>query len=76
MIKVFSSDGCGYCAKLKAYLDSKNVDYEVIDVDESRENYEKLVEISGQTGIPVAVSDSGNYVIGFDKPKIDSMLGI
>ena len=75
MIKVFSSDNCGYCTKLKAYLDSRKISYDVIDVDESRENYNKLVEVSGQTGIPVSVFDSGDVVIGFDKPRIDSILG-
>ena len=75
MIKVFSSDSCGYCTKLKAYLDSKRVKYDVIDVAESRENYDKLISVSGQTGIPVTVFDGGEVVIGFDKPKIDSLLG-
>lgn len=74
MIKVFSSDSCGYCTKLKAYLDSRRVEYDVIDVAESRENYDKLVNVSGQTGIPVTVFDSGEVVIGFDKPRIDSLL--
>ncbi|MDE6598991.1 MAG: NrdH-redoxin [Oscillospiraceae bacterium] len=74
MIKVFSSDSCGYCTKLKAYLDSRRVRYDVIDVTESRENYDKLIGVSGQTGIPVTVFDSGEVVIGFDKPKIDSLL--
>ena len=75
MIKVFSSDSCGYCTKLKAYLDSRRVEYDVIDVSESLENYDKLISISGQTGIPVTVFDGGEVVIGFDKPRIDSLLG-
>ncbi len=74
MIKVFSSDSCGYCTKLKAYFDSRRVEYDVIDVGESRENYDKLIEISGQTGIPVSVFDSGEVVIGFDKERLDSIL--
>ena len=47
----------------------------MIDVSESRENYDKLVSVSGQTGIPVTVFDGGEVVIGFDKPRIDSLLG-
>lgn len=74
MIKIFSTDSCGYCSKLKAYLDSRRVEYDVIDVAESRENYSRLIEVSGQTGVPVAVFDSGEVVVGFDKPKIDSIL--
>ncbi len=76
MIKVFSSDSCGWCTKVKSYLDSKRVEYDVIDVAESRENYDKLIEISGQTGIPVTVFDSGEVVIGFDKQRIDSILNV
>lgn len=75
MIKVFSSDNCGWCRRLKSYLDSKRIMYDVIDVNESRENYERLVEISGQTGIPVSVFDNGEVVVGFDKAKIDSIIG-
>lgn len=74
MIKVFSSDSCGYCTKLKAYLDSRRVEYDVIDVSESRENYDKLISVSGQTGIPVTVFDGGEVVVGFDRQAIDSLL--
>lgn len=74
MLKVFSSDSCGYCRKLKSYLDSKRVQYDVIDVSESEENYNKLISISGQSGIPVTLFDSGEYVIGYDTGKIDSLL--
>ncbi|MCH5349176.1 MAG: NrdH-redoxin [Oscillospiraceae bacterium] len=75
MIKVFSSDNCGWCTKLKSYLDSRRIRYDVIDVNESRENYDRLVQVSGQSGIPVAVFDSGEVVVGFDKAKIDSIIG-
>lgn len=74
MIKVFSSDSCGYCTSLKAYLDSRRVKYDVIDVSESVDNYNKLIEVSGQTGIPVTVFDGGKVVVGFDKPEIDRFL--
>ena len=76
MIKIFSSDSCGYCTKLKAYLDSRKISYDVIDVAESRENYNMLIDVSGQTGIPVTVFDSGEVVVGFDKPKIDNILAL
>ena len=75
MLKVFSSDNCGWCTKLKSYLDSKRIRYDVIDVNESGENYRRLIEVSGQTGIPVSVFDSGEVVIGFDKDRIDRIIG-
>lgn len=76
MIKIFSSDNCGWCTKLKAYFDSLRVEYDVIDVNESKENYDRLVRISEQTGIPVTIFDNGEVVVGFDKSKIDNILGV
>lgn len=76
MLKIFSSDSCGYCRKLKAYLDEHRIMYDVIDVNESEENYRRLVKISGQTGIPVTLSDNGEYVIGFNIEEINRLTGI
>ncbi len=76
MIKVFSSDTCGYCRKLKSYLDSKHISYDVIDVGESSDNYKKLIDVSGQSGIPVSLFDNGEVVIGYDVEGIDNQLGL
>ena len=73
MLKVFSSDNCEYCNKLKAYLDNKGVDYSIIDIDASEENYSKLISVSGQTGVPVTLSEDGIYVIGYDPKSIDGL---
>ncbi len=74
MIKIYSSDDCGYCRELKAYLDKKGVKYDVADVKKSEENAKELYRISGQSAIPVSVID-GNVIIGFDRKKIDALLG-
>ncbi|MGN0609907.1 MAG: glutaredoxin family protein [Oscillospiraceae bacterium] len=76
MLKIFSSDSCGYCRKLKAYLDEHRIMYDVIDVNESEENYRRLVKVSGQTGIPVTLADNGEYVIGFNIEEINRLTGI
>lgn len=74
MIQLFSSDTCVFCHKIKFYFDSLGVNYEVIDVGESEENYQKLIDVSGQAGIPVTVFDGDTVVIGFDKAKLDQAL--
>ena len=76
MLKVFSSDTCGYCRKLKNYLDSKQITYDVIDVSESSDNYKQLVDVSGQSGIPVSLFDNGEVIVGFDVEKIEQQLGL
>lgn len=73
MIKVYSSDSCGYCQKLKAYLDSRNINYKIIDVNASEDNAYELIRLTGQSAIPVTIIGD-ETIIGFDKPAIDKAL--
>jgi glutaredoxin-like YruB-family protein len=73
MIKVYSSDNCGYCIKLKKYLDSRNISYETIDVDESEDNAYELIRLTNQSSIPVTLIGE-QTIIGFDREKIDNAL--
>ena len=74
-IVVYSTPTCMYCNMLKAYLDDKNLDYEVVDVNLDREKARYIVEKTGQMGVPVTEID-GTFVIGFDQPKIAELIGI
>lgn len=73
MIKVYSSDNCGYCHKLKSYLDSLGIEYHTVDVDESEDNAYELIRLTNQSSIPVTLIGS-HTIIGFDKEKIDKAL--
>lgn len=76
MVKIFSMQGCPWCDKAKKYLQAKNVRFEVCNIDESEENLKACIDISGDSAVPVIVSDDKKFVLGFDKSKIDAMLGI
>ena len=72
MIKLYSSDQCVWCQRLKSYLDSKNISYRELNVC-SEQNAADLYRLSGQNAVPVTVI--GNTVIvGFDKTAIDREL--
>lgn len=73
MVKIYSTPTCVYCNNLKEYLASKNIEFVDIDVSENQEELNKMVEISGQMGVPVVDID-GNIIIGFNKAKIDELL--
>lgn len=45
------------------------------NVQEDREKAIEMVEKSGQQGVPVIDID-GTIIVGFDKNKIDSLLGL
>lgn len=64
----------------KEYLDSKNIRYEEILVDERPEEAQKMIDMSGQLGVPFTVikkeDDSEEKILGFDKARIDKILQI
>ncbi len=74
-IKVYSTPSCPYCYALKAYLKDNGFDFEDIDVSLSKEKAKEMIIKSGQMGVPVADID-GNIVVGFDREKIDALLGL
>lgn len=73
MIKVYSVEWCGPCNKVKKYLASKGMDFEVVTVADDKEDRNIVQEISGQRGVPVTVINE-DVIIGFDKAQIDAAL--
>ena len=76
MVKVYSFETCPWCNKVKKYLQSKNVEYEVRDIELDEEAAKECEKISGDLTVPVTTVDGKNFVLGFDKAKIDALLGI
>jgi glutaredoxin len=60
----------------KDFFQSNDVDYEEVDVSGNQEKIQELLELTdGQMGVPVIVID-GEVVFGFDKSRIEELLGI
>lgn len=72
-VKVYSTPTCPWCVKVKEYLKEKNVDFEEVDVSQNQEEAKKMVEKSGQMGVPV-VEIGDEMIVGFDQAKIDAAL--
>lgn len=73
MIKVYSVEWCGPCNKVKKYLESKNIPYEVVLVADEKEDRDIVEEVSGQRSVPVTTINN-HVIIGFDKAQIDAAL--
>lgn len=74
-VKVYSTHACGFCVKLKQFLSDNGVEFENFDVGDDQEKRRELVEKSGQMGVPVIDID-GEMIVGFDKEKISTALGL
>jgi len=79
-VTIYSTATCGFCKMLKSYLNDKGIKYDVKMADEDQSIARELYEKSGQLGVPFTVitDESGKeeLVLGFDRPKIDSALGL
>lgn len=73
-IKIYSTPSCPYCKMAKQFLKDNNIDFLDIDISNNRQEASKMVEISGQMGVPVLDID-GTIIIGFNKPEIMKALG-
>ena len=73
MVKVYSITTCPWCEKVKKYLKSKNVEFEEHNIELSEEDREECYKISG----PVTTVDGkDDFVVSFDKAKLDALLGL
>ena len=72
---IYSTPTCHYCHRAKEYLKEKGVEFTDIDVSVDTVKAQEMVDKSGQMGVPV-LDINGTLVIGFDKGKIDQLLGL
>jgi len=73
-IKVYGVPGCPFCKKTKEFLKSKGLNFEDIDVAANHDLAKEMFKKSSQMSVPVIEID-GKIVIGFDKGKIENLLG-
>lgn len=80
-ITVYSTTTCPYCQMLKDYLKGKDISYveKLVDQDDAAKE-EMMKESGGFLGVPFSsiTKDDGSKetVIGFDKGKLNQILGI
>lgn len=78
MVKVYSLSTCPWCKKVKRFLDEKNVQYDVIDVDlaqgeEQKTALEEVEKLTGKRAFPVTVIND-QVIQGFKEEEIEGAL--
>ena len=72
---VFSTPTCSYCRKAKQYFRKHQVPFRDVDVSRDQSAARDMVRRSGQQGVP-QIDIGGKLIVGFDRPKIDRLLGL
>lgn len=74
-VVVYSTPTCGPCKAAKAFLASKGVAFQEVNVAEDLEGREALIRQTGQLAVPVIVVGD-EIVLGFNRPRLAEVLGI
>ena len=70
---VYTSNTCTYCVQAKGYLKEKGIPYEERNIKEPA--FKKELMAMGFMSVPV-IKIGEEPVLGFDKEKVDSLLGL
>lgn len=62
MINLYYLSTCPYCKKVIDFLDSSNIEYKLLDINE-QENFNKLMKIGKKRQVPFIVeTNTGNVM--------------
>jgi glutaredoxin-like YruB-family protein len=75
-VKIYTTPTCHFCNMAKEYFKANNVPFEAVDVASDLEARKSMVEMTGQLGVPVIVVGDTDVIVGFDQPKVASLLGL
>lgn len=73
-VTIYSTSACPFCIQTKEYFKKNNIEYEEKNISDPN-LASQMLEKSGQISVPVIEID-GEIIIGFDKEKIDKILGL
>ena len=74
-VTIYSTPTCHFCQMTKDFLKEKGIEYTDYNVAGDMEKRKEMIEKSGQMGVPV-IFVGEEMIIGFDKTKLVSSLGI
>ncbi len=72
---MFTTPTCSHCTTAKRYLREKGIKFKEIDVSRNQKAAQDMVRKTGQQGVP-QLWINNRPVVGFDRNKINSLLGI
>ncbi len=72
---IYTTPTCSWCRTVKSYLKKNHIVFREVDISRDEKAAQNLMRKSGQMGVPQTDID-GRIVVGFDKAKLDAILGI
>ncbi|MDO8874320.1 MAG: FAD-dependent oxidoreductase [Methanoregula sp.] len=74
-VTIYSTQNCPYCRMAKVFLEKHGVQYESLDVGTDTVAAQKMIDLSGQRGVPVIMVDD-EVIVGFDSERLNELFGV
>lgn len=78
-VTIYTTPTCGFCKLTKEFFKEHDIEYTEHDVSTDSEKAQKMVDLSGQMGVPVVIIGEGedqDIIVGFDEAKLKETLGV
>lgn len=72
--KIYSTQSCHYCVKVKNFLKQNNIDYTEIIVGQDI-TPEDFMEATGEMGVPVTIIGN-EQIVGFNEEQLKTALNL
>lgn len=73
-ITVYTNSDCRYCDVVKNYLTSKQLEYDVVNLDDNPNVRQQVIQMSGAMTVPITVVEdeagNKNVTIGWNPSKL------
>jgi len=74
-VTIYTTPSCHFCHAAKEFFTAHNVQFTEYDVASDVARRQEMIQRSGQMGVPV-ITIGDELVIGFNEPKLKSLLGL
>ncbi len=72
-VEIFSTPTCVHCSHAKEFFKENSIEFTEHNVLSDLDARTKMVEKSGQMGVPVILVDD-EVIVGFDQPYLEELL--
>lgn len=69
MVKIYTSNWCGYCDAAKKLLNKLNIQYEEINIEEINMSRRDLLDLAGQYTVP-QICINNSFIGGYQELQI------
>ncbi len=72
-VKIYTTKTCPWCHKTKEWMKEKKISFTEYDVGSDEKARKKMMELSGQMGVPV-IEIGKEVIVGYDPKAIEKAL--